>query len=92
MIEERCQVQNCLFRQGDYRNKGHKPEKLLGLSPNLDGFCSSESKHDRRMVQKEKLFVLARRLQKLRSQTRKTVQGSSLYENVEFRDNSNLFL
>jgi hypothetical protein len=27
-LEERRQDQNCLFRRGDYRNKGHNPEQL----------------------------------------------------------------
>jgi hypothetical protein len=27
-IEEQCKEQCSLFRRGDYRNKGHKPEKL----------------------------------------------------------------
>jgi hypothetical protein len=34
-----------LFRRGDYRNGGHNPEKLLGLSPDEDSFWSSETKH-----------------------------------------------
>jgi hypothetical protein len=37
-IEERRQEPNCLFRRGDYRNKGHKPEKLLGSSLGEEGF------------------------------------------------------
>jgi hypothetical protein len=47
------------------------PKRLLGLSPGEDDFCRSETKHDRRMAQIIKMFVLARRLQKLSSQTRK---------------------
>jgi hypothetical protein len=51
-IEEWCQDQSCLFRQGDYKNKGNKqPQKSnLGLSPGEDGFCSSVTKQDRRIA------------------------------------------
>jgi hypothetical protein len=31
-IKERRNEQNCLFRRGDYKNKGHIPETLLGSS------------------------------------------------------------
>jgi hypothetical protein len=61
--EKRRQVQNCLLQRGDY-STGHSPEKLSTvLSPSEDGFCSLETKHDRRMVPRPKLFVSARRLQ-----------------------------
>jgi hypothetical protein len=34
MIEERRQDQNCVFRRGDYKNKGHSPEMFaLGSRP-----------------------------------------------------------
>jgi hypothetical protein len=49
--------QSCLFRRGDYGNKGHSPEKsVLGSSPGEDNFFSPEIKHDRRMVLRPKLF------------------------------------
>jgi hypothetical protein len=32
----RRQDQNCFLRGGDYRNKGHKPEKFMGLSSGED--------------------------------------------------------
>jgi hypothetical protein len=70
-IEERRQDQSCLFRRGDYRNKTQNPVKLLGSIPSEDGFCSSETKHDRRMVPGLKLFVFARRLQEQRPQHQK---------------------
>jgi hypothetical protein len=38
--------------------------------------CSSETKHDRRMVPRLKLFVSKRRLRKQRPEPRKTVLGS----------------
>jgi hypothetical protein len=34
---------------GDYRNKGHL-KKLLGSRPDEDGFCSLETKYDRRIA------------------------------------------
>jgi hypothetical protein len=46
------------------------PKTILGSSPGKDVFCSSETKHDRRMVQRTKFFS-TRRLQELRTQTRK---------------------
>jgi hypothetical protein len=46
------------------------PKTVLGSGPNEDGFCSSETKHDRRTALRQNLFVSARRLQELRSQTR----------------------
>jgi hypothetical protein len=71
-IEERRQDQSCLSRRADYRNKGRNPEEtVLGSIPGQDGFSISETKDNRRMTQRTKLFVSTRRLQELRSQTRK---------------------
>jgi hypothetical protein len=42
-------------------NKATAPKTVLGLSPDEDGFCSSETKHDRRTAPKQNLFILARR-------------------------------
>jgi hypothetical protein len=57
------QDQMCLFRQGDYRNKGRKLKKktILGSSPD-DASCSSETKHDRKTALKPNLFVSAKRV------------------------------
>jgi hypothetical protein len=42
----------------------------LGSSPDEDVFSNVLTKHNRRTVQRTKLFVSVRRLQGLRSQTR----------------------
>jgi hypothetical protein len=87
-IEELRQDQSCLFRRGCYRNKDHASQKtVLSSIPGEDGFCSSETKHDRRTVPRQKLFVSARRLQKQRPQPRKTVLCWSSDDDVGFRDN-----
>jgi hypothetical protein len=64
--DKRRRDQSCLHRQIDYRNKGHNADS----STDEDGFCSSETNHDRR-AQRSEMFVSARILQELRSQTRK---------------------
>jgi hypothetical protein len=46
------------------------PKTVLGSSPDEDGFSSSETKHDRRTAPRQNLFLLARRLQKLKSRSR----------------------
>jgi hypothetical protein len=64
-IEERRQDQSCLFRQGDYTNKGHNHEKcVLRSIPGEDGFCSWVIKHDVRTAPRPKVFASKRRLQK----------------------------
>jgi hypothetical protein len=50
----------------------HK-KSALGSSPGEDGFCSSETKHDRRTVPRPKLFVSVRRLREQRLQLGKSV-------------------
>jgi hypothetical protein len=52
-------------------------KSVLSLSTNEGGSCSSETKHDRRMAPRPKLFVLARRSQEQRPQPQKSVLGSS---------------
>jgi hypothetical protein len=49
----------------DFR-KVRTPKNFLGSKAGEDGSCSLETKHDRRMAQRTKLFVLARILQELR--------------------------
>jgi hypothetical protein len=62
--EERRQDKSCLFRRGDYSNKRN--------TENWPRFeSSSKTKHQRRTAPRQKLVVLERRLQELRSQTRK---------------------
>jgi hypothetical protein len=71
MAEERRQDQSCLFRRGDLQEQRPQPRKTaLTSSPDEDCFSSSETTHDR-TAQRTKLFVSARRLQELRSQTQK---------------------
>jgi hypothetical protein len=71
-----------LFRWGDYRNKGHNPENVLGSSPGEDGFCSSVTKHDRKMAPRTTLLVSAERVHEQKPQPRKIVLGSSPGENA----------
>jgi hypothetical protein len=75
MKEEWCQDQSCLFRRGDCRNKGHNPDKFLGSIPGEDGFCCSETKHNRRALPGLKLFVLARRITGTKAKTLKNYPG-----------------
>jgi hypothetical protein len=48
----------------------------LGLSPSKDGFCKSETKHDRRTVPRPKSFVSMRRSQEQGHKSEKTILGS----------------
>jgi hypothetical protein len=50
MIEEWRPDQSCLFRKGDYRNKGYNPENVLGLITRKSISCSSKTMPDRRMA------------------------------------------
>jgi hypothetical protein len=69
MIEELCKDQSCLFWRGDYGNKGQNPIKsVLGSNSGKDSFFSLEAKHDRRMVPRTRLLVLAGRLQEQRNE------------------------
>jgi hypothetical protein len=47
------------------------PKSVLGSSPDKEVLCSCKTKHRRRTVPKQNVFVWERRLQELRSQTRK---------------------
>jgi hypothetical protein len=53
-------------------------------SPNEDGFCSSEIKHDRRTAPRPEMFVSARRLQKQRPRPRNFLPRSSPSEDCFF--------
>jgi hypothetical protein len=57
-----------------------KKKTVLSLSRGESGFCSSKTKHDRRMAPRLKLFVLNRRLQKESIQPQKSVLGLSSSE------------
>jgi hypothetical protein len=82
MAEQRLQEQSCLFQTGDYRNKGTTPKSFLCSIPSKDVFCGSETKHERSMVPRQKLFLSARKLQKQKPQCYKSVLGSSPGEDV----------
>jgi hypothetical protein len=87
-IEERRQDPSCLSRRGDYRNKVHNPQTLLSLIPSEEGFCNSETKHNRRPAPRPKLFVSPERLR--RPQPRKSVLSSSFGEGGFFRSATKL--
>jgi hypothetical protein len=59
---------------------------VLNSSPGEGDYSSSETKQGRRTEQRTELFVSARRLQEIRSQTRKTLLRSSLGKDVVYRD------
>jgi hypothetical protein len=71
VIQERRQDQSCCFSAKIAGTKARTLKTVLGSSPDEDGFCSLETKHKRRTMRRQNLFVSARRLQELRSQTRK---------------------
>jgi hypothetical protein len=62
-------------------------KSVLGSRPGEDDFCSLETKHDRRREQKQNCFGEEITVTKVTNL--KTVLGSSLDEDVEFRDNNN---
>jgi hypothetical protein len=54
-------------------------KKVLGFNPRENGFCSSETKYDRKTARRPKLFASARRLQEQRPQPqKKTVLWTAL--------------
>jgi galactose-1-phosphate uridylyltransferase len=69
-IEERRQDQSCLFQRGDFRNKGHNPEKLsrVRVLTRMVSVARNLSTIEEQR-QENKLFVSARRFQELKSQT-----------------------
>jgi hypothetical protein len=68
--------------QGEISERSKLLKIVLSSSPSEGGFCSSETKHDRRTARRSKLFVAVRKLQKERPEPRKTVLGSSDGENA----------
>jgi hypothetical protein len=50
-IEERRQDQVVCFGEGNTGTKATTPKRVLGSSPDEDGFCSSKSKQDRRKIE-----------------------------------------
>jgi hypothetical protein len=76
-----------LFRRGDYRNKGHNPETLSWVRVPMKIFSVAR---ELSTTEEKKVFISARRLQELRSQNQETFLGSSLGEDVWFRNENNL--
>jgi hypothetical protein len=74
-IEERHKEQSCLFRRGDYRNKGHNPDKLSWVPFLTKMFCCSETKHDIRTAPRP--VVSVKRLQEQCPQPWKSALASS---------------
>jgi hypothetical protein len=52
-IEEWCQDQTCLFQKEITEAKTTTMKIVLGSTPDEDGFCSSETKHDRKTMPTE---------------------------------------
>jgi hypothetical protein len=69
-----------LWNQEEILESQNPGKTVLGSSPDEDGFCSSETKHDRRTAPRLKLFASARTLHKQRPQPQETPQGSSTDE------------
>jgi hypothetical protein len=67
---ERCQRKIRSFRRGAIATNATTPKSVLGSSPD-EVLCSSKTKHKRRTVLRQNLFVSERRLQELRVQARK---------------------
>jgi hypothetical protein len=57
-------------------------KKKMGSTTGKEVFCGLETKHDRRMVPRQKFFASARKLQKQRPQCNKSVLGSSASDDV----------
>jgi hypothetical protein len=64
------------WEQEEILERSKLRRSVLSLSPGEGGSCSSETKHDRRMAPRPKLFFWKRRLQKQRPQHRTTILGS----------------
>jgi hypothetical protein len=63
MIKERLQTQVACFRQKiTEANNTTLKKSVMGLTPD-EVLCGSETKHDKRIVPRQKLFVSARTLQ-----------------------------
>jgi hypothetical protein len=63
--------------QEEIFRKVKTPKSVLGLRPGEDGFCSSETKHDRRTAPRPKSFVSAGTSHDSRPRLQKIVLGSS---------------
>jgi hypothetical protein len=70
------------WNQKDISERSKLRESVLGSKPHEGGFCTSETKHDRRTSPRPKLLVSTNRLQEQRLQHRETVLGSSPDEGV----------
>jgi hypothetical protein len=89
MIEERRQSKILCFSEEITGAKATTPKTVLGSSPDKDGSSSSETKHERRMVQRKKIVCFGVEITGTRVKNHKTVLGWSLGEDW-FGDN-NLF-
>jgi hypothetical protein len=92
-INQFAQKFACLFLETRKRTQKSQNSGKSVLSSILTkgSSCSSETKHNRRTATRPMLFVSKRRLQKQRPEPQKTVLGSSLGEDVVFRDNNDNF-
>jgi hypothetical protein len=79
VIEERRQDQRWFLRRGA---NGNKTKNCPGFESQWRRSCSSETKHDRRMAWRPKMFVSARRLWEQRPQPWKSALDSSPSEDV----------
>jgi hypothetical protein len=77
-IEKRSQDQSCSFRREDCT------KNILSLRPGDDGFCSSVTKHDRRMGPKT-YFISAGRLHK-ESYTNKYLRTTLINQNYSYKE------
>jgi hypothetical protein len=69
--EESIKIRVVCFKDKITEIKATTPKTLPWLSPYQDNLSSLETRHDKRMVPRQNLFILARRLQELLSQTQK---------------------
>jgi hypothetical protein len=59
------------FEEEIIETYGTKPKTVLGSSPDEEVLCSSKTKHNRKTAPRQNFFDSEKRLQELRSQTRK---------------------
>lgn len=84
--------QICLFWWGDNRNKGQNAERsVLGSSHDGGGFCSSESKHERRNGTKAEVICFGEEISETEATAMKNLPWVSILYEAGFRDN-NCFL
>jgi hypothetical protein len=85
-IEERCQDQSCLFRRGDYKNKGRSTETLSWVRVLTRRIISVTRKLSTKKKSGAKAkFVLFGEITGTNVTNPKTAPGSSLCEDVGSR-------